>query len=153
RRRRPRVPGHDTAAGRRRRRAVRSASPVRRSREGSNRMTVGYVFVHGGGASGGFWDRLLPVLDAPAVAVNLPGRAGKPFDPMTFTVDEGVQSAVEDVKAADLPNDLVLVAHSSGGLFVPGITAALAPRVQHIVLSAASVPPEGGLGLDAMKPS
>jgi pimeloyl-ACP methyl ester carboxylesterase len=47
----------------------------------------------------------------------------------------------------------VVVAHSSGGLFVPGITAAVGPRVKHIVLSAATVPPEGGLALDAMKAS
>jgi pimeloyl-ACP methyl ester carboxylesterase len=111
-----------------------------------------YVFVHGGGTSSGFWDRLLPHLDRPALAIDLPGRAGKPFDPMTFTVEEGVRSAVTDVEAAFRTGGLVLVAHSSGGLFVPGMAAALAPRVGHIVLSAASVPPEGGVGLDAMQP-
>jgi pimeloyl-ACP methyl ester carboxylesterase len=115
-------------------------------------VTVTFVFVHGGGASSGFWDRLLPFLERPAFAVDLPGRAGKPFDPMTFTVDEGVRSAVADLAAAGIEGDVVLVAHSSGGLFAPGIAAALAPRVRHIVLSAASVPPDGGLGLDAMKP-
>jgi pimeloyl-ACP methyl ester carboxylesterase len=46
-----------------------------------------------------------------------------------------------------------VVAHSSGGLFAPGVVTRLEPRVKHIVLSAASVPPEGGLCLDAMKPS
>jgi pimeloyl-ACP methyl ester carboxylesterase len=114
--------------------------------------SVTFLLLHGGGASSGFWDRLLPHLDRPALAVDLPGRARKPFDPMTFTVDEGVQSVLADVRAAGI-GDCVIVAHSSGGLFVPGIAAALAPRVKHIVLSAASVPPEGGLGLDAMKPS
>jgi pimeloyl-ACP methyl ester carboxylesterase len=116
-------------------------------------VTVTFVLLHGGGTSGGFWDRLLPHLEHPAFAVDLPGRAGKPFDPMTFTVEEGVQSAVADIKGAGVDGDLVVVAHSSGGLFAPGIVAALAPRVRHIVLSAASVPPDGGLGLEAMKPS
>jgi pimeloyl-ACP methyl ester carboxylesterase len=92
------------------------------------------------------------VIDRPALAVDLPGRNGKPFDPMTFTVDEGVASVVADVDAVVL-DAVVLVAHSSGGLFVPGVAAALVPRVRHIVLSAASVPPEGGVGLDCMKPS
>jgi pimeloyl-ACP methyl ester carboxylesterase len=113
---------------------------------------LGYVFIHGGGATGAFWDRLVAVLDRPALAVDLPGRANKPADPMTFTVDEGVASVVADVEASDL-DDIVLVAHSSGGLFVPGVAAALAPRVRHIVLSAASVTPEGGTGLECMKPS
>jgi pimeloyl-ACP methyl ester carboxylesterase len=113
---------------------------------------VGFVFVHGGGASAGFWDRLVAALDRPTLAVDLPGRGDKPADPMTLTVDACVDSVVADVAEADL-GDIVLVAHSSGGLFVPGTAAALAPRVRHIVLSAASVPPEGGTGLDCMKPS
>jgi pimeloyl-ACP methyl ester carboxylesterase len=117
-------------------------------------VTVHFVLLHGGGASSGFWDRLLPYLAHDALAIDLPGRAGKPFDPMTFSVDEGVASIVADVRAAGLArdgHDVVLVAHSSGGLFTPGTAAALAPHVKHIVLSAASVPPEGGLGLDAMQ--
>jgi pimeloyl-ACP methyl ester carboxylesterase len=113
-----------------------------------------FVLVHGGAATGAFWDRLVPQLDHAALAVDLPGRGsnGKPFDPMTFGVPEGVASIVDDVEAAGAGGDLVFVGHSSGGLFVPGAAAALAPRVKHVILSAASVPPEGGLGLDAMKP-
>jgi pimeloyl-ACP methyl ester carboxylesterase len=71
---------------------------------------------------------------------------------MELTVDDCVRSVVDDVEQAQL-GDVVLVAHSSGGLVVPGVAAALAPRVRHIVLSAANVPPEGGTGLDAMKAS
>ncbi len=113
---------------------------------------ITFVFVHGGGTSGAYWDRLIPHLRHRALAVDFPGRAGKPADLMELTVDECVASAVADVRAAGL-DDMVLVAHSSGGLFVPGITAAVAPKVRHIVLSAANVPPEGGTGLDAMKVS
>jgi pimeloyl-ACP methyl ester carboxylesterase len=113
---------------------------------------LAFVFIHGGGASNAFWDRLLPRLQHRALAVDLPGRGDKPSDPMTFTVDEGVRSVLDDIAGAGL-DDVVLVAHSSGGLFVPGVAAALDGRVAHIVLSAASVPPEGGCGLDCMKPS
>lgn len=102
--------------------------------------------------SGAFWDRLVPVLSSEALAIDLPGRGAKPFDPMELKVADGVRSIVDDVQAAGL-GDVILVAHSSGGLFAPGVAAALAPRVRHIVLSAASVPPEGGLGLEAMKAS
>jgi pimeloyl-ACP methyl ester carboxylesterase len=113
-----------------------------------------FVLIHGGAVSGRFWDLLVPHLRHPALAIDLPGRGDKPADPMAFTVDDGVRSVVEDVRAAGLADrDLVLVAHSSGGLFTPGVAAALAPRVRHIVLSAASVPPEGGCGLDCMKAS
>ena len=59
------------------------------------------------------------------------------------------------MEAADPPlgAPIVLVAHSSGGLVVPGVVAGLGDRVTRIVLSAALVPPVGGLGIDCMKPA
>ncbi len=113
---------------------------------------VTFVLVHGGGMSGAYWDRLRPFLDHPSLAPDLPGRAGRPADPMSLTVEECVRSVVDDVEAADV-GAIVLGAHSSGGLYAPGIAAALAPRVRHVVLDAAVVPPDGGTGLDAMKAS
>jgi pimeloyl-ACP methyl ester carboxylesterase len=111
-----------------------------------------FVLVHGGASSSAFWDLLVPRLSRRALAVDLPGRAGKPADPMTLTVDDCVSSVVADVEASGV-RDCVLVAHSSGCYFVPGIAARLTPRVRHIVLTPPCVPPEGGIGLDAMKPS
>jgi pimeloyl-ACP methyl ester carboxylesterase len=102
--------------------------------------------------SGAFWDLLVPHLRHAAFAIDLPGRAGKPVDLMELTIDDCVRSAVTDVDAAGI-DEIVLVAHSSGGLFAPGIAAALGERVRHIVLDAAQVPPEGGRGLDSMKAS
>lgn len=115
-------------------------------------MRPTFLLVHGGAMSGAYWDRLLPFLGHPALALDMPGRAGKPGDPMELTVDDCVRSLVADAESAGV-GDAVLVVHSSGGLFAPGIAAALAPRVRHIVLDAAQVPPEGGLGLDSMKTS
>jgi pimeloyl-ACP methyl ester carboxylesterase len=115
---------------------------------------VTFLLLHGGGMSGAFWDRLVPHLASPALALDMPGRAGKPADPMELTVAECVASLAADVEAAGIEGDCILVAHSSGGLFTPGLAAAVdspARRVRHIVLDAASVPPEGGCGLDSMK--
>ena len=109
------------------------------------------VLVHGGGATSGFWDLLLPHLDGPHLAVDLPGRLDKPGDLATLTVDDEVASVVADIGAAGVDGAIVLVAHSSGGLVVPGVLAALGDRVEHVVLNAASVPPDGGCGLDCMQ--
>lgn len=159
---------------------------------GATETTV--VLVHGGGATGRTWDRLVPRLEsggATVLAVDLPGRGDHPADLGTITVDDEVASVVADVRAATGPSStatsatgatgpsaasaasttsttsatgptgptsaagVVLVAHSSGGLVVPGVVAALrdtAP-VAHVVLIAALVPPEGGNGLDCMKPA
>jgi pimeloyl-ACP methyl ester carboxylesterase len=112
-----------------------------------------YVLVHGGGTTARFWDRLLPWLDRPALAVDLPGRGDRPADLATLGVEQEVASVVADIEAAAPPGPIVLVAHSSGGLVVPGVVKRLAGRVAHVVLNAALVPPEGGCALDCMKPS
>src|SRR4051794_16617155 len=111
-----------------------------------------YVLIHGGGSTARFWDRVVPLLDQPALAVNLPGRNGRPADFATLSVDDEVASVVSDVAAANVDGRIVIVAHSSGGLVVPGVVAGLGSRVAGVVLNAALVPVEGGLGIDCMKP-
>lgn len=101
--------------------------------------------------TGRYWDRLVPHLDGPAVAVDLPGRGSVPGDPESITVDDCVAAVLEQV--GDPGDDVTVVAHSSGGLVAPGVARGLGPATRRIVLNAASVPPEGGRGLDSMKES
>ena len=109
------------------------------------------VLIHGGGATARFWDRLMPHLDRPVIAVDLPGRADRPAALPTLTVDDEVASVVADVASGAGDGPVTLVAHSSGGLVVPGVVTALGGRVKSIVLNAALVPAEGGCGIDCMK--
>ena len=102
-------------------------------------MTV--VLVHGGGTTARFWDRLLPLLPVGTIAVDLPGRADKPADLATLSVDQEVASVVADIESGCGDEPVVLVAHSSGGLVVPGVVSALGGRVRSIVLNAALVRP------------
>jgi pimeloyl-ACP methyl ester carboxylesterase len=114
-----------------------------------------YVLVHGGGSTARFWDRLVPHVDAAVLAVDLPGRNGKEANLAVLTVEDEVSSVVGDIDALAPDEPVVIVAHSSGGLVVPGVVVALGRRgrrVEHVVLNAALVPPEGGCGLDCMKP-
>jgi pimeloyl-ACP methyl ester carboxylesterase len=112
-----------------------------------------YLFIHGGGSTARFWDRLLPLLERPALAIDLPGRNGKLADLATLSVDDEVASVLADTETAELTGPIIIVAHSSGGLVVPGVVAGLGDRVAHVVLSAGLVPEEGGCGIDCMKPN
>ena len=106
------------------------------------------VLVHGGGCAGDCWQltvdeihRLAPELTV--LAVDLPGRCGKPGDLMALTVADFVDSAVGDIEDARL-DEVVVVGHSMGGLTVPGMAAKLgASRVREMIFAAAFVPPEG----------
>lgn len=115
------------------------------------RMTTTVVLVHGGGTTTRFWDRLLAHVRGRATAVNLPGRTDRPADLATLSVADEVASVVTDIHAAAPDGPIVLVAHSSGGLIVPGVVTALEGRVSSVVLNAALVPAEGGCGIDCMK--
>src|ERR1041385_5435162 len=107
-----------------------------------------YVLVHGGTTTGRFWDRLVPHLDGPSVAPSMPGRLDRPAALTTLTVSEAAAAIVRDVEVSGLEPPYVVVAHSSGGLEVPGIVVGLGvDRVKAIVMSAASVPTEGGTGM------
>jgi pimeloyl-ACP methyl ester carboxylesterase len=112
---------------------------------------VTVVLIHGGGATARFWDRLVPHLDAPSLAVDLPGRASRPAELATLTVGREAVSVAADIEAGAQDGPVTLVAHSSGGLVVPGVVAALGGRVGTIVLNAALVPVEGGCGIECMQ--
>jgi pimeloyl-ACP methyl ester carboxylesterase len=110
---------------------------------------VSIVLIHGGSTTGRYWDLVTSALTHRALAVDLPGRGDRPADLLRVTLEDAVASVTRDTEALD--TDVILVAHSSGGLVVPGVVANLGRRIRHVVLNAASVPPEGGRGLDCMR--
>src|SRR6516162_9084360 len=116
----------------------------------------GLVLVHGGAHAADCWDLIVAELAGQApelrvLAVDLPGRAGKPADLVTVTITDWVNSAVADIDDAGL-GDVVVVGHSMAGLTVPGIVAKLgAARVREMILLAAFVPPQGSSVVDTLR--
>ena len=105
-------------------------------------MRQGFVLVHGGEHGAWCWERLIPYLDWPALAVDLPGRGDTPGDRIQLGIADFVASAAAQVADAGL-GAVVLVAHSMAGLTAPGLAAALGGRVKHLVFVAAVVPRQG----------
>jgi pimeloyl-ACP methyl ester carboxylesterase len=118
-------------------------------------VTPALVLVHGGAHAADCWDltvdeiaRLAPNLTV--LAVDLPGRRGKPGNLATDTVDDRVDSVVADIEAAGLDR-IVIVAHSLGGVTAPGVVTRLgASRVCEMVFATAFVPPEGTAVVDTL---
>ena len=112
-----------------------------------------FVLVHGAGMGASCWDRLLPHLDRPAVAVDLPGRGSRADVPLTAVdLDSCADAILADVAAVN-SDDLVLVAHSFAGVSVPRVMAQLEPRLRHVVFLSAVVPADRTAVLDQIDPA
>jgi pimeloyl-ACP methyl ester carboxylesterase len=106
------------------------------------------VLVHGGGLAADSWEltveaihRLAPELTV--LALDMPGRRNKPGDLREMTIDDYVDSLVGDIESTGV-EDIVIVAHSMGGLPLPGVAAKLgAARVREMIFAAAFLPAEG----------
>ena len=113
----------------------------------------GLVLLHGAFHTAACWAPTIAELerqapDVPVLAVDLPGRGVSPDDLRTVTLERCVDRVVEQIERAGL-DELVVVAHSLGGLVAPGVVAKLgARRVVRLVLVAAVIPPEGMSNLD-----
>jgi pimeloyl-ACP methyl ester carboxylesterase len=112
-----------------------------------------FVLVHGAGVGATCWDMLLPHLDRPAIAVDLPGRGSRAgVDLAAVNLDDCACAVLADVAAADGDDDVVLVGHSFAGVSVPRVMAELAPRLRHVVFLSAVVPPDRTAVLDQIDP-
>lgn len=102
----------------------------------------GIVLVHGGYHSGRCWDAVLPLLDLPAVTVDLPGRGARPADPGSVTLDGCVAAVLDDVELAGWER-FALVGHSMGGLTITETAFRHPDRVTNLIYVGALVPAPG----------
>ena len=115
------------------------------------------VLIHGGGLAADSWDltideirRLAPELNV--LALDMPGRRSKPGDSREMIIADYVESLVNDIENAGL-EEIIIVAHSMGGLPLPGVAAKLgSARVREMIFAAAFLPQEGTSIVDGSPP-
>lgn len=123
-------------------------------------MPLPLVLVHGGAHGAWCWEPTVDLLDAPALAVDLPPKALRgvpapeqlPAELLSITLDDFVTSALADVDAVGIDR-FVLVGHSMGGLTIAEMACRAADRVAHLVFVSCMVPKEGSLVADAVPSS
>jgi pimeloyl-ACP methyl ester carboxylesterase len=107
----------------------------------------GIVLVHGGMHGSWCWELVVPLLDRPAVAVDLPGRGTRPLDGRPVTIARCVDAVLEDAGAAGFDRFL-LAGHSMGGLTITETANRAPDRVAELVYVAALAPPPGSTVFD-----
>ncbi|MDG4665887.1 alpha/beta hydrolase [Mycobacterium sp. 236(2023)] len=116
-------------------------------------MHPGLVLVHGACHGADCWEPTIDALsrlapDVKVLAVDLPGRRGKPGELAGARIDDFADSVVADVNGAGF-DDIVLVGHSMAGVTLPRVASRLgARRVKELVFAAAFVPPDGQCVID-----
>jgi pimeloyl-ACP methyl ester carboxylesterase len=114
------------------------------------------VLIHGGAHAADSWDLTIAELRSTApelrvLAIDLPGRRGKPGDLRTATIRDWADSAVSDIDQGGLER-VVVAGHSVAGFIVPDVVTKLGPaRVAEAVYVAAFVPPQGLSMADAVR--
>jgi pimeloyl-ACP methyl ester carboxylesterase len=103
---------------------------------------TGFVLLHGAMLGGWIWERVAPLLNGPALAVDLPRRGSRPADVTRVTLQDAIEAVAGDVEAFP-PERLVLVAHSLSGILVPALVSRFPRRIVQTVFVSAAVPVPG----------
>lgn len=101
-----------------------------------------FVLIHGGHQGSWFWERVTPLLDRGALAVDLPGRGEHPADLSTVGVAECVASVLGDIERAGLDR-VILAGNSIASATMPGVAGALGDRVEGLVFLGTPITREG----------
>jgi pimeloyl-ACP methyl ester carboxylesterase len=102
----------------------------------------GVILVHGGTHTSTCWEYLLPLLNGPARAVDLPGRGSRPADLSRVTLADCVEAVIDEADTAAFPR-FALVGHSLGGVTITETAYLYPSRVSQLVYVGALVPPPG----------
>ena len=112
---------------------------------------MGFLFVHGGAHGAWCWERVLPHLESPARAMDLPGRGTRPANLDSVKLDDWVDAVVDEIMQSG-DESTVLVGHSLAGITLPRVAERISERLAHLIFVACTVPEEGRAVLEDLAP-
>lgn len=101
-----------------------------------------FVLVHSAGFDARVWRRMIPHLDAPSLAVDLPGRRCADPGDGPLCLDSYAESVASDIIATDW-TDVVLVGHGFAAVLLPRVAARVPGLLGRLVFVSGSVTPHG----------
>jgi pimeloyl-ACP methyl ester carboxylesterase len=110
---------------------------------------VGFVLIHGGGFGPWVWGRVTPLLNLPALAVHRADPIDLELSVRSISLADCAEFVQAEIEAAGF-QEVILVAHSIGGVIAPEVATRLPERIKHMVFIAANIPPEGKRPLDVL---
>lgn len=113
----------------------------------TDRDRIGFVLVHGLELGAWVWDDVVPLLERPTVAVDLPGRGSRPAARRSVSLEDGVRAIVADAGRCRADR-LIVVFHSFSGVLAPPVVSELGDRAAAVVFVGATVPVEGRRWVD-----
>jgi pimeloyl-ACP methyl ester carboxylesterase len=102
----------------------------------------GIILVHGGGHTAVCWGPLIPLLDLPTRAIDLPGRGSRPAELSKVGLDDCVAAVIDEADAAGYERP-ALVGHSLAGVTITETAYRYPARIAQLVYVGALVPPLG----------
>ncbi len=107
------------------------------------------VLLHGAGLGSWIWEAVLPHLPTPALAIDLPGRAGEALPERRLSLEDCADHV--EARMASLPApEVTLVAHSVTGALALHLAARPDTKITSLVLVGAVVPPPGAAYVDTL---
>ncbi len=103
---------------------------------------VGFALIHGAGLGSWIWDRVVPELKAPALAVDFPRRGDSAKGFGKVRLEQYVQEVSDQLSAFDVEK-MIFVGHSIGGEIALRIATLQPEWVREIVFVSAVVPASG----------
>ena len=107
-----------------------------------NASSAAFVLIHGGHQGSWFWERVVPLLERPALAVDLPGRGRHPAPLETVGIESSAASVLDDIDEAGF-DSVILVGNSIASATIPGVAARLGDRVTRLVFLGTPIAVEG----------